>query len=99
MFQRKSLLGLFDHEYIGTMILWYVSSCVLVDKAFPRQPESSATLLQEPQVSYCELILLLVTFPHMGWEGEEKELPTLWVFFGMILFSSYEILKNPEDKS
>jgi len=72
MFQRKSLLGLLDHEYVGTMTLLYVSSCVPVDKACPRQLESSATLLREPQVSYCELILLLVTVPHMGVGGERK---------------------------
>jgi len=43
-----------------------------VDKVCPRHLESSATLLWEPQVSYCELILLLVTFPHMGVGGGRK---------------------------
>jgi len=43
-----------------------------VDKACPRQLESSATLLWDPQVSYCELILLLVTVPRMGVGGVRK---------------------------
>jgi len=43
-----------------------------VDKACPRQLESSATLLWNPQVSYCELVLLLVTVPHMGVGGVRK---------------------------
>jgi hypothetical protein len=37
-----------------------------VDKACPRQLEFSATLLWEPQVSYCELTHLIVTVTHMG---------------------------------
>ena len=50
VFPRKSL-GLLHHEDVGTMILWNASSCLPVDKACPRQLESSATLLWEPEVS------------------------------------------------
>jgi len=48
-----------------------------VDKACPRQLESSATLLREPQVSYCELILLLVTVPLGG--GRKRTAHTMGV--------------------